>query len=98
MSELFRDFNKKYNKICETFDDLIEEGDFAEVEKLVNLLLVSKIPGGCIHEILKECMDTAYRATKIEPPVEACFKMVEYFKSYGIPVPTYEFYGKRINK
>lgn len=98
MSEIIiKEFNQKYNELCETIDDAIEEGDFSKVQRLINSLIFSKTTPGCVNDILKACMDTAYRGTKVQPPVKECFEMVEYFKLKGIPVPTYEFCAKKIN-
>ena len=70
-------------QLSNLFDDAIENGDFATVKNLTEK--------GVTSEILTEAMDTAYRGTQIDPPVQSCFEMVEYFKNMGIPVPTYEF-------
>ena len=91
------DFKEKYDEICGMLDDAVEDGDFPKVRKIVDSLLMSKIPPPFIPIFLEDAMDTAYRGTQVEPPVYECFEMVEYFKRLGASIPTYEFHAKKIN-
>ena len=97
MSQLIMDFGQKYNEISEMLDDAVEDGDFPKVRKIVDSLFMSKIPPPCIVSFLNDCMDTAYRGTKVDPPVKECFAIVEYLRRLGASTPTYEFHAKKIN-
>jgi hypothetical protein len=43
------------------------------------------------NEILEDVMDTAYRGTKIDPPLEGSSEIVSYLSNKGIDVPNYPF-------
>lgn len=82
--------NSKASEISDMLDDAIEDEDFSTVKKIVG--------EGVTVEILMSAMDTAYRGTKVDPPIPVCFEMVKYFNAFGIPIPTYDFYlKKRLN-
>jgi hypothetical protein len=44
-----------------------------------------------------DAMDTAYRGTKVDPPMKGCSKIVKFLASKGHRVPTYDIYGERVN-
>lgn len=44
-----------------------------------------------------DAMDTAYRGTKVDPPMKGCSEIVKFLASKGHRIPTYKIYGERIN-
>lgn len=71
-------------------EDAAEDGDFKKVKFLFE--------NGAKLEEIEDAMDTAYRGTKVDPPIEGCFSIVGFLAIKGFKIPTYNFYAKRIEK
>lgn len=71
-------------------ENAAEDGNVEEF----NRILAS---GEYTQEDLVDSMDTAYRGTQVDPPIEGCFEIAKILKQKGLTVPNYPFYRVRVD-
>lgn len=78
-----------FEEVLSPIDSAAEDGDFETVRNLVER--------GVSRQELEDAMDTAYRGTKVQPPIEGCAEIVSYLAKLGLAVPNYPFQLTRIS-
>jgi len=98
LNKLTQNLNENYEELYQIIDDSVEDGDFPKVNSYLDKILSSKDPLMIliIPKILRDAMDTAYRGTKVDPPVKGCSMIVEFLFKLEVPVPNYPFHGKKL--
>ena len=71
-------------------ENYAEDGNFPEFVALFE-------SGNYAPQDVLDAMDTAYRGTRVDPPIEGCDKIVEFLAKKGVPIPNYPFYRKRVD-
>lgn len=70
-------------------EDAAEDGDVPRFRDVLR-------SGNFTRQDLVDSMDTAYRGTKVTPPITGCAEIVSILRGKGLTVPTYEFHARQV--